>query len=120
MLALAACTQPASPSSLPTVAVTGRALAGPTCPVERQPPDPNCAPRPVAGAEILAVGPDREVVARATTAADGAFELRLPAGRYELIGQPVAGLMGVPPPLEIEVAEEGVGEIVLEYDTGIR
>ena len=33
--------------------VQGKATAGPTCPVERNPPDPQCAERPVAGAVLV-------------------------------------------------------------------
>src|SRR5664280_2442019 len=36
--------------------IIGTATAGPVCPVERYPPDPACAPRPVAGATITVHG----------------------------------------------------------------
>lgn len=98
--------------------VTGRALAGPVCPVERQPPDPACAPRPVAGAVIVLVAADGGRV-EARTGADGSFRAEVAAGRYELTAQPVEGLMGVPPPLVVEV--DGPVDVgVLAYDTGIR
>ncbi len=41
------------PSAPPGTGLAITAAAGPTCPVEKIPPDPACAPRPVAGATIL-------------------------------------------------------------------
>jgi hypothetical protein len=113
--------QPAPPGP-DGILLRGSALAGPTCPVERDPPDPACAERPVAGAEVrvLAVESGAEV-ARVTTDADGAFDVELPPGRYRLVAQPVAGLMAAPAPLEVVLAAEQSPEpVVLAYDTGIR
>ena len=42
-----------SPNGAGETGIRGVALAGPVCPVETVPPDPNCAARPVAGAVIL-------------------------------------------------------------------
>ena len=119
---VAACQTPAGGPSLDATAVelTGLAQAGPVCPVERQPPDPGCAPRPVPGA-ILVVTDNGKEVARTTTAADGSFHLRLAPGDYQLVPQPVAGLMGTAAPVELSV-REGVAPapLVVSYDTGIR
>ena len=63
-----------SPSGMPAGApttVTGVVTAGPVCPVERNPPDPSCAPRMMASAVIVATDANGREVARATTAADG-------------------------------------------------
>jgi hypothetical protein len=51
--------------------IRGTALAGPVCQVETIPPDPACAPRPVAGAVILIRDASGTEVARTTTGADG-------------------------------------------------
>jgi hypothetical protein len=45
-------------------------LAGPTCPVERIPPDPRCADRPVSGAEIIFVSDAGDSVGDALSDAD--------------------------------------------------
>ena len=105
-IVLAACQQPAS-SSAALVRVDGVVEAGPVCPVERDPPDPACAPRAVAGAEIVVVAGDGSVVARVSSDEDGAFVVELVPGRYELAGQPVEGLMGVPAPVSIDVGPDG-------------
>jgi len=100
--------------------VHGVALAGPVCPVETDPPDPNCEPRPVMGARIEARDPDGAVVATAVTSDDGGFTLSLPSGSYSVVGQRAEGLMGVPDPVEIIVETEAIELGTLLYDTGIR
>lgn len=100
-------------------AVSGLALAGPVCPVETDPPDPACAPRPVVDATVRAVA-DSGKEFESTTDGDGRFSLVLPPGRYQIIAQPVEGLMGNPTPIEIEVSSEAIDLGVLVYDTGIR
>jgi hypothetical protein len=101
--------------------VSGRATAGPVCPVERQPPDPACAPRPVAGAVLVIQNPAGAEVARATTDKDGRFSVTLAPGAYRLVPQPVAGLMGRAQPIDFRV-DAGEAEPALDvgYDTGIR
>lgn len=99
--------------------VTGIALAGPVCPFETEPPDPDCAPRPVVGATIEAQDPSGSTGGSATTDADGRFVLMLSSGEYTIVALPVDGLMGTPAPVQITVT--GPMEVgVLAYDTGIR
>jgi len=105
----------------PTTVLTGIVLAGPTCPVVRDPPDPACEDRPVAGAEIVAVGAQGQEVARASSDAEGGFSLALPVGEYQLVPQPVEGLMGTASPTAIVVVEGARLEpVTILYDTGIR
>jgi hypothetical protein len=109
-----------APRAQPTVEVTGVAQAGPVCPVERVPPDPACADRPVAGA-VLVVTENGNEVARTTTAPDGSFRLRLAPGKYQLVPQQVQGLMGVAAPIELTVREgAALQPLMVAYDTGIR
>jgi len=114
------------PSPLPSVApgwsgVVGRVTAGPVCPVERIPPDPACAPRPVAGAVLVVSDPFGHEVARATSDASGGFSIALPPGRYLLTPQPVEGLLGTAPPVEVTITTGGPpASLEIEYDTGIR
>jgi hypothetical protein len=135
---LAACTggsggavgSAASPASSPAPSVaggpprvTGTVTAGPVCPVEKSPPDPKCAPRPVAGAVIVATDPSGQEVGRATTAADGTYSLAVSEGRgtFTITGQPVKGLMGVPKPAQVTLGgPSDVQRVDLSYDTGIR
>ena len=99
----------------------GVALAGPTCPVVTDPPDPACEDRPVAGARVRVLGPDGSEVAILVTDDEGRFSIELAPGSYELVPQPVTGLMGTAAPVTIDV-EDGVEAepVTLAYDTGIR
>ena len=113
------------PLAVPTVGgpwLVGIASAGPVCPVERNPPDPACAPRPVSGAAVLAFGPNGAEVGHTTTAADGTYRLAVPAGSVRVEAAPVSGLMGHPAARLVTVPA-GPGawlRVDLDYDTGIR
>lgn len=101
--------------------VQGTVSAGPTCPVERDPPDPACAPRPVAGAELVVTDAAGTEVARATSTEDGTFSIELAPGAYRLTAEPAEGLMGTPGPMDFAVEAGGpMTELQVSYDTGIR
>ncbi|MGZ6340768.1 MAG: hypothetical protein ACXWMX_02855 [Candidatus Limnocylindrales bacterium] len=119
-VAITACMGPGA-SSGPTFAIGGVVTRGPICPVERVPPDPACAPRPVANAVLSITDAAGGEVARATSGADGRWAAAVPAGSYRLVPQPVGGLMGTPQPIPFEVVAGGVApKLDVEYDTGIR
>ncbi|MCI0679184.1 MAG: hypothetical protein L0Z63_09120 [Actinobacteria bacterium] len=111
---LASCASPAD------AAVTGRLIAGPTCPVETEPPDPTCLPRPVADALVTV----RDAAGRETTTrsgADGSFRIMTTGGETTVLFSDVEGLMGTPQPVVVTVLPGetvDLGEIL--YDTGIR
>jgi hypothetical protein len=113
---LVACAPPASPSAT----LRGVALAGPTCPVVTDPPDPACDDRPVIGAQIVILDAAGNEVARVTTGDDGTFAVALAPGRYRVVPQAVEGLMGTAAPLEVVLAEGENEPIAVSYDTGIR
>ena len=124
ILVVAACTGPpgSSASGTETVSVAGRATAGPVCPVERNPPDPACAARPVAGAALVIenAASGREV-GRVTTDSDGRFSISLRPGAYRLVPQSVSGLMGGAQPVDFVVdAHAPTPTLAVTYDTGIR
>jgi hypothetical protein len=100
--------------------VRGTVTAGPTCPVETQPPDPACAARPVAGAVLVFSDAGGTEVARATSAADGTFTVELAPGAYRLTPQSVDGLMGTPAAMDVVVEAGPPTEVQVSYDTGIR
>ena len=101
--------------------LAGIVQAGPTCPVVRDPPDPACEDRPVVGAEIVIVDAQCQEVARTMSDAEGAFTFGLVAGEYQLVPQPVEGLLGTASPLAVVVVEGAdIGPVTIVYDTGIR
>jgi hypothetical protein len=116
IIAIAACAQ-APPS---TGSVSGRLVAGPTCPVETDPPDPACAAAPVAGAVVTAIAPGGDEL---TTESDdeGKFMLEVPSGEVVLHFGDIEGLMGSPDDMTVRVVEDQNIDLgAIAYDTGIR
>jgi hypothetical protein len=114
---LAAC----APGGTGRVTLSGRAVAGPVCPVESASPDPSCADRPVPDAELVIQDEDGTVVGRTTTDADGRFSVDLPPGSYVIVPQAVEGLMGTAPSVAVNAAAgSSLPDVTLAYDTGIR
>jgi len=103
------------------VAVTGRVLLGPTCPVQRIPPDPNCADKPYQAfvRALAANSPDNAPFATTETDKNGAYKLMLPSGDYVL-----SAVSGKVFPrctaVNITVKPDLASEIDLYCDTGIR
>lgn len=122
VLGLTACNGPASPSPTgdASTGIGGSVTAGPVCPVQKNPPDPSCAPRLVAGATIVIRDPSGAQVAVAISGADGSFFVRLPPGDYLVDPRPVEGLLGTAAQQPASVANGAVTTIQLDYDTGIR
>lgn len=98
------------------------AVAAPTCPVEREPPAPACALRPVAGAQVVVTPADGREIAVATGVTDerGVLLLQIPVGEYLVSASDVEGLMGTPQSVPAAVLADQTRRIDLEYDTGIR
>jgi len=120
VLLLAGCAPPPSGSGMGSILVD--ALAGPICPVETEPPDPDCAPSPVEGALVVVQPADGRdiVVAQGETDAEGRVLLDVPPGSYLVFGAAVEGLMAPPEPATVGVEAGGRTLVALEYDTGIR
>jgi len=100
--------------------IGGVVTAGPVCPVEKNPPDPACAPRPVDGAVLVFGDASGTEVARTTAAPDGTFFAELPAGFYVVTPQPAKGFLGTPGPQSVTVTDGAAIRLALAYDTGIR
>ena len=120
VLLIASCGTAGAPSAPPGTGLSITAAAGPTCPVERIPPDPACAPRPVAGASIVIKDRHGTTVATIVTDASGFASASLPAGTYLVQPQPAEGVMGTAGPQEVTVVDGAMTPVLLAYDTGIR
>ena len=119
--AIAGCTGPsATATGAPDTGIGGVATAGPVCPVERNPPDPSCAPRPVAGATIVIRDGSGSQVAVAISGVDGNYFVSLPPGDYVVDPQPVTGLLGTAGKQQAAVVAGAITDVNLDYDTGIR
>ena len=99
--------------------VRGVVLLGPTCPVMRDPPDPQCADKPYATTVTAHRDGVKEAFARTQSDANGAFEFSLPPGSYKIIA---AGGTMLPrcSPVSIAVAASGYATTTISCDTGIR
>jgi hypothetical protein len=116
-LLVAACGTAATPG--PTGVLNVTLTAGPVCPVERVPPDPDCAPRPVADAEVLVLTADGREVGRPKSDAAGKIRLTLPQGRYILRPVQKNTFPIAPEEVTVDVGSTPV-DVELGYDTGIR
>ncbi len=112
------CSGPAGLPGSATLEVT--AVAGPMCPVERDPPDPACAPRAVPDAVMILTDVNGREVARGVTDADGQLTLTFAPGDRVLVPQPVEGLLGTAGTAQLSIADGQLLELQVDYDTGIR
>jgi hypothetical protein len=109
-----------SPQGASQTGIGGGVTAGPVCPVEKNPPDPSCAPRPVARATIVVSDAAGTEVARVTTEVDGTYFAEVAAGFYVVKPQPAQGLPGTPASQSFTVSDGQAVRLDLSYDTGIR
>jgi hypothetical protein len=98
--------------------IRGEATAGPTCPVERYPPDPQCAPRPYQATVRVRRKRTGKVVKTFTARKDGTFKVRLRPGGYRL--EPTNKGWPRGEPEDVTVHAHKFAHVHLEYDTGIR
>ena len=100
--------------------IRGEATAGPTCPVERYPPDPQCKDRPYQATVKVRRKRTGAFVKKFTAHSDGTFKVRLKPGTYTL--QPQPGKNGFPwaRDQDVKVHAHKFAHVHLEYDTGIR
>ena len=118
----AAC--PDASSTLPHIVpydsgIRGTVTAGPTCPVERTPADPNCADKPLSTLVAIFRASDTvHAYALFDSGPDGTFSASLPPGDY-VIG---AGKGGYPmcPQTPVTVSPSVYASVTVRCDTGIR
>jgi hypothetical protein len=99
--------------------IEGTVLAGPTCPVERNPPDPACADRPLATGVSVSHKGSTDVFATTQSNAQGVFKISLPPGQYTV----TAGSGSMLPrcnPVDATVGPSGYAQVAVSCDTGIR
>jgi hypothetical protein len=118
IVALGACDSHVPADSSATI--TGRLVAGPICPVETNPPDPDCAPRPVPDTEVIATLSDGTEL-RIVSSLDGTFRIALPPGEVVITFAVDEASMLAPDPITATiVANQTLDLGDLTYDTGIR
>jgi hypothetical protein len=98
--------------------IMGQVTIGPVCPVERIPPDPQCADKTYQ-ASLRIKNQVGKIVLSTKTNADGTFKFDLPAGQYTIENASTA-VMPTLSPVEVVVDTNKYTEINLQFDSGIR
>ena len=104
-----------------TGVVRGIVSLGPTCPVERIPPDPQCAPRPFVG--VIGVSRNIEnpvAFETAQTDASGSFRFVLSPGEYDIFHANAASALPRCEEKIVTVVAGQTADIAISCDTGIR
>ncbi len=99
--------------------VQGTVSLGPTCPVERVPPDPACANKPFAAAIIVYRTGARAAFVMGNSDTSGKFRFSLPPGSYTLeatSGKVFPRCVSV----NVSVPATGYASTTISCDTGIR
>jgi hypothetical protein len=107
-------------SAVATARLEITALAGPVCPVETDPPSPECAPRPVDSATIVVTDATGDEVVRGTTGPDGVVGFDVAPGELTVVPQPVEGLLGTASTISVTLTAGQTLRVTVDYDTGIR
>ncbi len=101
--------------------ITGIAMLGPMCPVQKNPPDPNCADRPYKTSLVATTSDQLQIVKQFNSEADGKFSVDLAPGEYVITSANTAGIFshcssnGL-----VKVDKNKYTDITVYCDTGIR
>lgn len=98
--------------------VRGTVTIGPTCPVERIPPDPQCADKPYATTFVI-TSTSGMSAGTVTSGADGTYKLGLAPGNY-VIALQKSGVMPSMAPQSFTVSANTYTTLNLSLDSGIR
>ena len=102
--------------------LAGTVIIGPLCPVESNPPDPNCQPtEETYKAYPIAVWTNnkRSKLGQIQPNVDGSYSLELPVGSY-LIDLENQHFFGASLPATIKIAPNETNILHIDIDTGIR
>lgn len=110
---------PSKPVAI-TSGIRGSVFIGPTCPVQRNPPDPACADR-VFAANFRVRNSANVVVKEFSSLDDGTFSVLLPVGTYSIEQMPGALYPRMSSQtMGIVVKANQFTAITITFDTGIR
>ncbi|HEY4512024.1 MAG TPA: hypothetical protein VJH55_04270 [Candidatus Paceibacterota bacterium] len=101
--------------------IQGKVLLGPTCPVMRDPPDPQCADRAFETSLVLTTADGTKIVKLFNSDASGAFHISVAPGLYRISSAPGSPVMPSCSKSEsVEVKINSYTETIVYCDSGIR
>lgn len=101
--------------------MSGTVLLGPTCPVQRNPPDPACADKPYKADLVVVTASGSQIVKQFTSDDSGKFSIKINPGEYEIKSASTSNLhprcssTGT-----IKVTSNTYTIVTVSCDTGIR
>ena len=117
--------RPLAAQAVQRVTIKVTATAGPVCPVERFPPDPTCASKPLSGLVVTATSFRGAVMGRGVTGRDGAAVVKVAPRATYVIRAWMPGQNGRPSLLPrcdqvVVKVQAALRAVTLHCDTGIR
>lgn len=103
-----------------TGTVSGSVLLSPICPVERNPPDPACAPKGYQTSIRILVAATHTLYTTISSDASGAFRTALPPGKYLFAPQGGSAMLPRCSETAVTVVANQNQTLNLDCDTGIR
>ncbi len=100
--------------------ILGTVLLGPTCPVMRDPPDPQCADKPYATQLVLTNADGSRVIKTFASDAEGKFRIDIKPGMYAIRTAAAANLLPYCQSQPFELKVNDSVEVAVSCDTGIR
>ena len=116
--AFAACPAPGQGQS--GSGIQGIVLLGPTCPVERNPPDPQCADKFYQTSLVVTTSDGTQTIKTFSSDADGKFSVQLPPGAYAIRSAPSSSMLPRCSTGTIDVGTAAYASTNIYCDTGIR
>jgi len=101
--------------------IKGIVLLGPTCPVIKDPPDPNCADKPYATKLVVTTSDQSRVIKEFQSDDNGKFIVQVSPGEYAIRSAAAANILPYCSSSEnIKVNASAYSETTVHCDTGIR
>ena len=111
-----------SPTPTPVVVtsgIEGKITIGPTCPVERVPPDPNCADKPYQATIVVKTADEQQELSSFSSDQDGTFKVKLAPGTYMLVPEN-KGIYPRGQSQKVVVKVNNFTQVNISFDSGIR
>ncbi len=100
--------------------VSGIVLLGPTCPVIKDPPEPECADKPYATKLVITTSDQAFVIIEFSSDESGKFNVQLAPGEYAIRSAVAANVLPYCSSEAFKVEENKFTDITVSCDTGIR